>query len=62
MKGYRSTLIATPFKVSKIAQYHAEKRFPGIVWGAWHQGPNGRMRIVGRVPGTENDPVIIEKL
>ena len=55
---YKSSLRATPFRFRTAATSHAEKKFPAIVWGGWHQGPDGKNRIVGKL-GEADDPVIV---
>ena len=60
MKQYWQILgYETKYRSSNAAMAKAERRFPGIIWGNFHQGPNGHMRVVGKL-GEADDPVIIE--
>ncbi len=50
-----------PYQFASGAILAAEKKFHGIHWGEFHQGPTGRMEIVGKYGSEANDPVIVRQ-
>ncbi len=63
MKKFKISTQKKTFRHGGAAKLHATHKHPGVVWGNWHQGPNGRMRVVGKIPGREaDDPIIVEEV
>jgi hypothetical protein len=60
MATYTVTGERKKFKHGGAALEHAKRKYPEVVWGSWHQGTDGRMRIVGKVPGGVSDPIIVQ--
>ena len=44
-----------------VALNHAQRKFPAVVFGEPHQGPTGRIRVVGKTPNETDDCVVIER-
>jgi hypothetical protein len=60
---YSISITKKTFTSGSVALDYAQAQYPTAVWGKWHQGPNGKVRIVGRVPGREtDDPIVIERV
>lgn len=60
MKAYWTINGHGRYQSMPVAQRHAERKFPAVVWGNPHQGPSGRIRVVGKL-GDADDPVVIEQ-
>jgi hypothetical protein len=61
MKTYWTINNKGRYRSLPVAQMRAERKYPGVVWGKPHQGPQGRICVNGKLPSECEDVIVLEE-